>query len=88
MPIVMMCKLPFETKKFNKNQKVWVVVTSGAQAFKVRGRFRGNGRYVTAWINWRANKKAPVFKKFNVDKQFSDTHNLLVFDLSINIDTK
>jgi hypothetical protein len=80
MPIVMMCKLPFKTKKFNKNQKVWVVSTSGAQAFKVCGRFRGKWRYVTAWVNWCSNaKETPKWKKFNVDKQFVDTHNLLTF---------
>ena len=37
---VIMIKMPFKTKHFNKNQKVWVQITTGAMAAKVVGRYR------------------------------------------------
>lgn len=79
MPTVMMCKIPFESQKFRNHQKVWVVNTSGSEAFKVCGKFRGKYRYVTAWINWRAtHKPCPEWKKIEVSREFAATHNLLV----------
>ena len=81
MPIVMMCKLPFETRLFNKNQKVWVVQRSGSLAYKVCGRHRGRGKYITAWVSWTScYYQKPEWKKIEVRKQFSDTHNLLTFN--------
>ena len=78
---VLMFKMPFETNHFNKNQKVWVQLTTGAMAAKVVGRFRGRGRYVSAWVKWekalRDKSLMPVFKEFEVDDIFAKTHHLM-----------
>ena len=65
-------KMPFPTKHFNKNQRVWVKFSTGAMAAEVTGKFRGKGRYVTAWVRWDSISKAnPVFDRFNVDDRFA-----------------
>ena len=65
-------KMPFSTKHFNKNQRVWIKSTTGAMAAEVVGKFRGKGRYVTAWVNWDSNQKDnPEFEKFDVDDGFA-----------------
>jgi hypothetical protein len=72
-------KLPFQTKHFNQNQKVWVRATTGAEAALVTAKRRGRGRWISAWINWRSKEKTRVeFKVFSVSKEFSDRHNLMV----------
>lgn len=69
MKILKMFKVPFQTQHFNKNQKVWVRRITGAMAAEVIGKFRGNGRYVTAWIKWE-NKKIPDIKEIEVNDLF------------------
>ena len=67
-----MFKMPFTTRHFNKNQKVWVEFTTGAEAACVIGKFRGKGRYVRAWVNWRSKgKAAPDFKEIEVEESFA-----------------
>jgi hypothetical protein len=72
---VMQFKMPFETKHFNKNQKVWVQRMTGNQAALVEGRFRGKNRYVSAWVNW-GSKNNPNIKTFEVSVEFARRHNL------------
>lgn len=45
-------KMPWKTKFFNKNQKVFVVLMTGNQACQVSGKFRGKGRRIWAWFKW------------------------------------
>ena len=66
-----MFKMPFETKHFNKNQKVWVRRGTGSLAAEVRGKFRGKGRYVTAWVDWdRKAREAPTIQEIEVAEEF------------------
>jgi len=66
-------KMPFATKHFNKNQKVWIQSLSGACAARVWGKFRGNHRYVSAWVNWWTDcRENPVIKEIEVPKEFYD----------------
>ena len=66
-----MFKMPFFTKHFNFNQKVWVRRGTGALAAEVRGRFRGRGKYITAWIDWdRKSRIAPSIKEVQVSDEF------------------
>ena len=82
MPTVLMFKMPFETNHFNRNQKVWVQMSTGAQAAKVCGKYRGKGRYVSAWVSWYNNNKphpkrpVPMFKKIEIDEDFAKRHVL------------
>jgi len=69
--------MPFETKHFNESQVVWVVMSTGALACKVTGRFRGRGRYVKAWVNWKGvNAPCPEFKTMSVTEEFAKKHKL------------
>ena len=64
-------KIPFETSKFNINQKVFILSLSGNCSAYVRGKYRGKNRYITCWVNWSAkNKPAPKIRKMNVDYDF------------------
>lgn len=78
--VIIYFKMPFETKHFNKNQKVWVQMTTGAMAAKVAGRFRGKGKYVSAWVNWdktdRKKYPLPEFKKIEMEADFIARHSL------------
>jgi len=77
---VIVFKMPFETKHFNKNQKVWVQSTTGDMAARVIGKFRGKGRYVEAWVNWSANaKENPIFNTIDIDKAFAQRQRLQIF---------
>lgn len=73
-------KMPFKTKHFNKNQKVWIQITTGAMAAKVAGKFSGKYRYVSAWVNWdksdRERYPMPEFKRIDIDVSFAKRHNL------------
>jgi len=66
-----MFKNPKRTNHFREGQKLWVVRTTGAKAAEVRGKFRGSGRYVKAWIRWdRANDTHPEFNEIPVAEKF------------------
>lgn len=86
MEKILMFNMPFETKHFNKNQKVWVQETTGAMAAKVVGKFMGKGKYVSAWVNWNRcdRKKYPIpeFKEFDVDDSFAKKHGILLINKS------
>ncbi len=60
-------------------------MTTGAMAAKVCGRFRGKGRYVSAWVNWWSNtdkpkpnpkRPFPDFKTLDIDDVFIKRHSL------------
>lgn len=58
---VMYFKMPFVTKHFNKNQKVFIQILTGAMAAKVIGKFRGKFSYRSSWVSW--GKKTGKFLK-------------------------
>ena len=69
-----MFRSPTQTKHFNKNQKLWVMRLSGAMAAQVRGKYRGRGRYVTAWITWgKKGDEAPNLIDVPVTQSFYNT---------------
>ena len=74
-------KMPFDTLKFNKNQKVFLIYRTGDSAINVRGRHRGKGRYITSFVNY-GNKssyelmKNIIIKTIEVNKEFADRHGL------------
>lgn len=73
MKPIKMFKMPFKTKCFNEGQKVWVRRTTGAMAVEVKGKFRGTGRYVVAWVSWDSKSKPmPEFEKLYVEDAFFD----------------
>lgn len=45
-------KMPWQIKHFNKGQNVFIEQITGAQACKCRGKFRGSGRWISAWFEW------------------------------------
>ena len=62
-------KLPWDLKCFNKNQKVFVETMTGQQACLCRGRFRGKGRWISAWFRWNdKNKHLFNFKIIDIKK--------------------
>jgi len=69
MKTLKMLKMPFRTKHFNINQKVWVRRLSGTMAAEVKGRFRGKGRYVIARVKWE-DKEVPEIKQIGVTDSF------------------
>ena len=72
MQKVKMFKMPFETKHFNKNQKVWIVSLSGAMSALVRGKFRGKYKYISAWVSWSTKQKQnPEIKEIIVSNNFA-----------------
>lgn len=69
---VLYCRMPFKTKFFNKNQKVWAIKLTGAQAFYCAGKFRGKWKYVKAWISWsKKHRECPEWKVIDVDAGFA-----------------
>ena len=74
--------MPFKNNKFNKNQKVWVQMLTGAMAAKCAGRFRGKHKYISAWVNWdRADREKypfPKFQEIDVDDNFAERHGLYI----------
>lgn len=70
---VMIAKMPFPTRLYNANQKVWLLFQTGSKACKVVGKYRGSGRYVEGWVNWRSHDRSmPVFRLINVQQEFAD----------------
>lgn len=76
---VKMFKAKKQTKRFNKNQKVWVVYDFGNHA-SIRFKYRGYGRYVNGIIdkwNWtaKANFNTVIgeegFKEIMVSRSFA-----------------
>jgi hypothetical protein len=74
---VMVAKMPFRTRLYNANQKVWLLFATGAEACHVMGKYRGSGRYVKGWVNWRSrDRSAPSFQLIDVPQEFADRHGL------------
>lgn len=67
-------KIPWKTKLFNKNQKVFVVYMSGNQACKISGKFRGKGRRILCWFKWNDKSMHLVhFKEIEMsEKDFNN----------------
>ena len=52
---IQMFKAQYDTKKFRKNQKVWVKMDMGNYIW-IRFRWRGKGRYITmSMCKWASN---------------------------------
>lgn len=74
---VMVAKMPFQTRLYNANQKVWLLFQAGSDACRVVGKYRGSGRYVQGWVNWRSrDRSAPSFQLIDVPQEFVDRHGL------------
>lgn len=70
-------KMPFVTTHFNHNQRVWVMQITGNLAALCCGRFRGRGRYVSAWVRWEGRSKpAPAMERIQVAADFATRHQL------------
>lgn len=70
-------KMPFDTKIFRKNQKVWVIFIVGSYAVYVCGKYRGRGRYVRGWVNYSSKTKLKImeqteWKCIEVEKDFAE----------------
>ena len=71
MKNILMFKMPFQTTHFHKNQRVWIRRGTGSMAAEVRGKFRGKGRYVNAWVSWEsASRPNPEIKEIEVCEEF------------------
>ena len=69
---VQMFKMTYESNQFNKNQKVWIIAGSGAQAALCVGKHRGRGRYVEAWVHWGSETRPfPRFIEVDVSDAFA-----------------
>jgi len=65
-------KMPFGTRHFNYNQRVWIVYESGALASYCFGRLRGKGRWVRAWVRYDIKRRAvPDIRDCDVTEEFS-----------------
>jgi len=74
---VRVAKMTHQTRHFNSNQNVWLQYMSGALAAKVVGKYRGRGRYVSAWIKWDIpSKPPPEWKPIAVAAIFAERHSL------------
>lgn len=73
----LLARLPFRTRLYNANQKVWLLFQTGSRACCVVGKYRGSGRYVRGWVNWRRHDRIePVFQVIEVPQGFADRHGL------------
>ena len=71
MKKILMFKMPFQTTHFNENQRVWGRRGTGSMAAEVKGKFRGKGRYVRAWVSWEsASKPNPEIKEIEISEEF------------------
>ena len=54
---------------------------TGAQAAKVTGRFRGKGRYVSAWVRWDVkSKEFPEWKTIKVAESFANKRKITKYN--------
>lgn len=67
-------KLPFKTRLFNENQKVWIVFGHGQMGYCVIGKHRGKGRYIQAFVNFDSKAKEvfypPKITEVEVNDEF------------------
>ena len=61
-------KMPFSTKYFKANQKVWVLQLSGGGSARVAGKYQGKGRYIRVWV--LISNPAPVIKSIEISDEF------------------
>jgi hypothetical protein len=61
-------KMTHTSKKFNANQRVFIIYMTGAQAAYCYGRFRGRFRYIKAWVRWDTpSRPFPNIQEFEVE---------------------
>lgn len=60
-----------DTRLFNKNQRCWIVFTTGGYAAYVIGKHRGKGRYITAWLKAPKQCELSTIKKIEVSRDFA-----------------
>lgn len=64
--------MPFDSKKFNKGQMVFIKEMDTCMAAKVVGRFRGDGAFATCWVSWDcACRGTPSIKAVTVPAVFA-----------------
>ena len=86
---VSFAKMTRRTNHFNPNQKVWLQMLAGSLAAKVVGRYRGKGRYVSAWVKWDTQTKPmPEWATIEVDKSFAERHSILRQNAEVSHPTK
>ena len=68
MPEIEYFKCLRKSKRFNENQKVWIICNF-ANFLWIRYKYRGKGRYVNGEIDKYSNIVGPI-KKIIVDKDF------------------
>lgn len=77
MPKVTAFRMTYESDAFNLNQQVWVQSWSRSQAVRAIGRWRGTGRWVSAWVSWRTSgNPMPRFVSIDVPEGFAGRHHL------------
>ena len=50
-------KMPFNTKMFRYNQKVYIVYSHGAPGYCVIGKYQGKGRYIKTFVNFDSKER-------------------------------
>tara|TARA_R110002050_G_scaffold29188_2_gene75392 strand:+ start:448 stop:675 length:228 start_codon:yes stop_codon:yes gene_type:complete len=68
MKTLLMFKAEYTTKRFNENQKVWIVEDYG-NFCKVYYKYRGKGRYVSGILK-KENKTFAIPKYIEVTEDF------------------
>ena len=58
-------KITRDGRLWKKGQKVWHIFGTGALASYVVGKYRGNGRWIRAWINFEDKEGKGFFCKPN-----------------------
>lgn len=58
-------KSPVNTKFIRKNQKCWIMHSSGDCAYRIICKYRGKGRYINIWYNYKWALPEP--KVFTID---------------------
>lgn len=60
MPTLTLCKIICNTKLWKKGQKVWIIARMPyATRSEALGRYKGNGRWITAYIAYNAGEYSP-----------------------------
>jgi hypothetical protein len=64
-------KIVRDTKLWKKGQRVWVIYETGALAAFVKGKYKGKGRWLKAWIRYdEINPTAKSLGEVEVTEKF------------------
>ena len=69
-------KIPWETNHFNEGQRVFVEFMTGDQACKVRGKYRGKHRWISAWFKW-SNKTMHLVNFKDIELNENDYNKIM-----------